>query len=219
MRLVLAVETSSANHSVALGTPAGVQVSRAIRRQDPSFQGVGPIVASALAEAGGRFADIDRIGVDVGPGNLASVRSGVAYANGLAFSLGLPVLWANALELMAIEVAGSDPGPVLCLRNAGGGNVYAGLFRDGATVGMRHGPLERTVASMGGGLVELSVAGTFRQDVLGMLPHSLVKDTGIDVPDVLTLYRVLAAAPDGAPRSGVAATPLNEMSAVFDAVD
>jgi tRNA threonylcarbamoyl adenosine modification protein YeaZ len=237
MSLTLAVETSSAEHSVALGYsglgPSGlgssaprssgeVLIRRTIRRDDPSFAGVGPLVASALAEICHRFADIGRIGVDVGPGNLASVRAGVAYANGLAFSLGLPVHSANALELMAIEAdeteTETDTAHVLCLRNAGSGNVYAGLFRGHTTVGLRHGPFEPVVAAMVKELREVSVAGAFRQEVARTLPRTVVKDTGIEAPDVLTLHRVLVGATSDRLRSGPAATPLNEMSTVFEAI-
>lgn len=238
MSLTLAVETSSAEHSVALGSSnlgssnlgspnlgssslgssGEVLVRRTVRRDDPSFGGVGPLVASALAEICHRFADIGRIGVDVGPGNLASVRAGVAYANGLAFSLGLPVHSASALELMAVEAAESGAAHVLCLRNAGSGNVYAGLFRGHTTVGLRHGPFEPVVAAMVGELPEVSVAGAFRQEAARTLPWTVVADTGIEVPDVLTLHRLLAGPAGDRLRSGPAATPLNEMSTVFEAI-
>jgi tRNA A37 threonylcarbamoyladenosine modification protein TsaB len=141
----------------------------------------------------------------------------VAYVNGLAFSLGLPVVTANALELMAFEVSAGDSGPVLCLRNAGSGNVYAGLFTGDGAVAMRHGPLETVVSSLAGGLGVVSVAGTFRAEVARLLPQAVVKDTGVEVPGVRALYEVMSGTAVDPARVVAAASPLTETSAVFDA--
>lgn len=206
----LAIETSTATFAVAVAGPGGT-ATRTLAGVRPADRDLPALVAGLLADLGLRFADVDRVAVDVGPGNLTAVRTGVAYGNGLAFALGIGVASADALELMAAQ-AGVGPGtPVLCLRNAGGGRAYAGLF-DG-TAAYRHGPLAEVVAAVAG--PEVTVAGDFRAEVAGLLPQVLVKDSGIAGPDVATLLALSAGRPTLDPTRERAPAPLTDSSAVF----
>jgi tRNA A37 threonylcarbamoyladenosine modification protein TsaB len=217
MKLFLAIEASSSTYAVALGAGEAPLVHRACSRDDPSFRGVGELVSSSLAGAGFSFADIGSVGVDIGPGNLSSVRAAVAYANGLAFSLGLMVFCANSLELMAADSHEIQACPALCLRIAGGGNVYAGLFDGSQAPQLRHGRLESTVTAMVGDLGKVCVAGAYRQAVADLAVGSDICDTGIEAPNVVTLYRMLSLAGDTSDRLVPLASPLNEGSRVFHA--
>lgn len=235
MSLTLAIETSSINYGVALSTGEDLVAHRTVRRDDPSFRGIGELVAAVLDGAGRAFDEMDRVAVDAGPGNLGSVRAGVAYANGLAFSVDATIFAANSLDLLALEVSGdggsglSEPAgsPTLCLRNAGGGNVYAGLYAtlSAATPSagtlapvFRHGPKELVIKALAGDLPELTVAGTFRGEVAGLLPGVAVKDAGVEFPGVLALHRmVVAAGADPARVVGVA-SPFTDASAIFGGV-
>lgn len=197
--LTLAIETSTATFAVAAGgavrTLAGVA---------PADRDLPALVAALLAGTGHGFADVDRIAVDIGPGNLTAVRTGVAYANGLAFALGARVATADSLELLAAQV----DGPALCLRNAGGGRVYA--YLDGT---YRHGPLRDVVTDLVRD--EVTVAGDFRAEAAALLPDVLVKDSGLAGPDVRTLLRLTEGRPTLDPTVERAAAPLTENSAVF----
>lgn len=215
MTLTLAIETSSNNYSIALCTSQDIITCQTIRRDDPSFQGIGTMVSSTLSAVGGEFQDIERLAVNIGPGNLGSVRAGVAYANGLAFSLQRLIYCADSLSLLAAEVAESDGEAVLCLRNAGSGNVYAGLFHDGRNSRMGHGAMDLMVNSLAGDLVRVSVAGAFRQEVKGLLPAVLVRDTGIEFPHVSALHRMLAEKGDNIAEFVPFASPLNDSSPIF----
>ena len=198
--ITLALETSSVNYGVAVGVDGSIVATRTLRRDDPSFSGLADLVASTLGARD--FASVDAVAVDVGPGNLASVRSGVAYANGLAFSLGKPIMVASSLDLLALE---SGDGPALCLRDAGSGRVYASF--EGVR---RHGPFEPVVLSLVGDRTAISVAGVYRAKVAALLPGVAVKDTGIDAPQVSSL---LAAGL----RTVDVASPLTEASPEFAA--
>jgi tRNA threonylcarbamoyladenosine biosynthesis protein TsaB len=219
--LTLAIDTSSMEYGIALCTRREIVAHRSVRRDDPSFQGLGELVTSCLGAAGGGFADVERIAVDVGPGYLGSVRVGVSYANGLAFSLGRMVLPVDSLRLLAREAAESGGAggiggtAILCLRQAGGGDAYAGLFRAGAPPRLRHGRLASVVTALAGDLTEVAVAGAFRPAVGELLPNAKVKDTGVDHPTVLTLARLVTAGEADPAAPAPFASPLDDSSPVF----
>jgi tRNA threonylcarbamoyl adenosine modification protein YeaZ len=208
--LTLALETSTATFAAALATDGEVLATRELAGVPPARRDLPALVEGLLADAGRSFAEVGRIAVDVGPGNLTAVRTGVAYGNGLAFALGAGVATANSLELMAAQAGPAVP--VLALRNAGAGRAYAGWFA-GADPGYRQGPLAEVVRGVTG--PELVVAGDFRAEVADLLPGVLVKDSGIAGPDVRVLCRVTAGRPTLDPTRERAASPLTEQSPLF----
>jgi tRNA threonylcarbamoyladenosine biosynthesis protein TsaB len=179
----------------------------------PAQRDLPALVADLLAGAGHGFADLGRVAVDVGPGNLTAVRTGVAYADGLAFALGLGIATADSLELMAAQAG--DGTPVLCLRNAGAGRAYAGLFGAGEPR-YRHGPLSEVAAVTG---PEVLVAGDFRTEVAELLPGVVVKDSGIAGPDVRVLNWITTGRPTLDPTRERAAAPLTDSSPLFGGKD
>jgi tRNA A37 threonylcarbamoyladenosine modification protein TsaB len=215
MKLALAIETTAPVVAVALGSDAIPAAQRECRRDDPEFQGVAELAASCLAAVGATFADIGSIGVDAGPGGPTYTRAGVAYANGLAFGLGLPVFAPNSLDLMAGACREISPWPALCLRKGPAMAAFAGLFADGATI-FRYGPLASVVAGLAGGLGNVCVAGEGREAVAELLPATHVHDSGIERPSVLTLYRLLTEAGESVERHTVgAAIPFTQASPLF----
>lgn len=79
------------------------RVERVERGHDALLFG---LIGDALAEAGARYADIDRIVCCTGPGSFAGVRVGVAAARGLALGTGAPAVGITRLEALAAEAAG-----------------------------------------------------------------------------------------------------------------
>lgn len=216
MTLVLALDTSSRTYAVAVGSedrPAAER--RSSRHDDPAFAGLGELAAQALSDAGAAFGDIAAIGVDIGPGGLSSIRAAVAYANGLAFSLGVKILPVSSLELMAIAAQHACQDPVLCLKRGQAGNVYAGLFVNGENTELRHGPPASVVPSIVDGLDRICLAGAATDDAADLLPGITVLDTGIVDADVTVLYQATRAAIANPERLVRTATPLNEASRVF----
>ena len=208
MTLSLSIETSTAIFAAALADSGEIVAVRALEGVPPARRDLPALVAGLLAEAGHTFADLGRVAVDVGPGNLTAVRTGVAYADGLAFALGLGIATADSLELMAAQAGGGTP--VLCLRNAGAGRAYAGLFGLGEPR-YTHGALaELSVPGP-----EVLVAGDFRAEVADLLPGVVVKDTGIAGPDVRVLNWITSGRPTLDPTRERAAAPLTDSSPLF----
>jgi tRNA threonylcarbamoyl adenosine modification protein YeaZ len=216
MRLVLAIEASSRTYAVAVGDGELPGAQRASRRDAPAFAGVGDLVAQTLAAHDAAFSDIEAIAVDTGPGGLSSIRAAVAYANGLAFSLGVQVFPVTSLELMAIAARRVHQGPLLCLKRGVGGNTYAGLFVNGEIAELRHGTASAIVPEIAARLETVGVAGVPADDVAGFLPGVTVTDTGIAEADVVVLYQAARAALTDEPARLVPlASAINEGSLIF----
>jgi tRNA threonylcarbamoyladenosine biosynthesis protein TsaB len=216
MRLVLAIEASSRTYAVAVGDGELPGAQRASRRDAPAFAGVGDLVAQTLAAHDAAFSDIEAIAVDIGPGGLSSIRAAVAYANGLAFSLGVQVFPVTSLELMAIAARRVHQGPLLCLKRGVGGNTYAGLFVNGEIAELRHGTASAIVPEIAARLETVGVAGVPADDVAGFLPGVTVTDTGIAEADVVVLYQAARAAlADEPARLVPLASAINEGSLIF----
>ncbi|HWF79983.1 MAG TPA: tRNA (adenosine(37)-N6)-threonylcarbamoyltransferase complex dimerization subunit type 1 TsaB [Streptosporangiaceae bacterium] len=215
MSLTLAIETSSPNYGVVIGTRSEILAHGECMHDHPSFQSIGELTASLIAETGAKLRDISRIGIDVGPGSLSSVRAGVAYANGLAFSLGVPIYSLSSLELMAAEVLSSRDLPVICMRKAAAGNVYAGLFTQLGPPTLRYGQRSQVIEELAGSAPAICVAGAYSSTVSDVLPETQVLVTGVETPSVLTLYRILTDS-DQEPRQPTAlAVPLTEAATEF----
>ena len=190
MSLVLAVESSSGVYSVAIGTAEGKIARRVARRDEPGFAGLGKMVDLALADLGSEVADLYQLAVDIGPGNLSSVRAAVAYVDGLAFSAGLQIFCVNSLELLAAEYSRQASLPVLCLRKGHGGSTYLGLYRGLQPIRLAFAELRSTVLSLCGPMPDLAVAGGSAAAIAAMLPDTNVIDAGLAHPDVDVLLQM-----------------------------
>lgn len=132
------------------GRPLGV-------RSEPMTKGhqerLGGLVRDAMAEAGGGFDSLDRIGVTVGPGSFTGLRVGLAFAQGLGAALDRVVVGVSTLDGLAASVEG-EGGPVAALIDARRGQVYAKLFRGDKALGpdeaLSLNEAARRVADLGG---------------------------------------------------------------------
>lgn len=156
-----------------------------------------PLVAETLGEAGVGMQDVDRIGVGVGPGNFTGVRISVAFARGLALSLGRPAIGVTRFAALA-ESAPPDISAVLSAVPTRRGQVAAQLFRRGPDGWEAEGPPEAGEAE--------AIAPRFpsAEAVIGAA-EALAAATGLpglegDAPDPVQIARLAARAPDTAPR-------------------
>ncbi|MCD2196934.1 threonylcarbamoyl-AMP synthase [Actinomycetospora endophytica] len=214
MTLTLAVETSSRLYGAAL-LDGGTVVARATAdRSDPGFVDVGVLAGQVIRDAGRSVTDLDRLAVDVGPGNLASVRAGIAYVNAVAFAREIPVVAVDSLALLTTQAART---PALVLRPAGGTAVYASLTDADGQVTLRHGEFDVVVKDLAERVGEgtVALAGARRAPAAALLAeHGLAThDTGLDAPDVDALTERLRAGDHDPPV--VSAAPLTEASVRF----
>ncbi|MCR4817605.1 MAG: tRNA (adenosine(37)-N6)-threonylcarbamoyltransferase complex dimerization subunit type 1 TsaB [Fretibacterium sp.] len=125
---LLAVDCSLRLTGVALARQGRAVASETIdlgRRQGAEL----PLMAERLLnEAGWCWSDVGRVAVSCGPGYFTGIRVGAAYASGLAYGLGVPLVPVSSLELLALSRPEGIKGGVLVLVYAGHGAVYAASF-------------------------------------------------------------------------------------------
>jgi tRNA threonylcarbamoyl adenosine modification protein YeaZ len=93
------------------------------------------VIESALGRAGLVYADLDRIGVAIGPGSFTGVRVGVATARGLALALGNPAVGVNTLEALAAEAhADFSDRPILATIDGRRGDLYCAVHAPDGSV-------------------------------------------------------------------------------------
>jgi tRNA threonylcarbamoyladenosine biosynthesis protein TsaB len=88
-----------------------------------------PLVREVLSAAGIAPAELDLIGVTVGPGSFTGLRVGLAFAKGFAAALGAPAAGVGVLEALAAEV---PEGVAVAVVDARREQVYLQVFEDGA---------------------------------------------------------------------------------------
>lgn len=173
----------------------GAGVRRLGLRSEPMVKGHSEHIAGfardAAEAAGVAFADLDRIGVTVGPGSFTGLRVGLAFAQGLAAALDRPVVGVSALD--ALAASAGEAAAVAALIDARRGQVYARFWRDGGPEGAAAAlTLEAAaarIARMGADAVLVgSGAALFAEAVAG--PRLL----GLDGPAPDALARLAAAA-------------------------
>ena len=128
--LTLGIET--ATHAVGVGLadeqgPIGhVEIVRGRRHAETLV----PAIATLLAQTGHEHGEIGTVAIDIGPGLFTGLRVGVAAAKAFALALGIPIVTATSLEILAHEVAVSGlwAGSVVSVVDARRKEVYAQCF-------------------------------------------------------------------------------------------
>ncbi len=85
-----------------------------------------PLIQTALSKAQLTFEDLDRLGVNIGPGSFTGIRVGVSAMRGLALALDLPLVGVTIFEGLADETQIGQP--LLVVLDARRDQVYAQLF-------------------------------------------------------------------------------------------
>ena len=89
------------------------------------------VVEQVLAVAGVDLSHVKRIGVTIGPGSFAGIRVGVAFARGLALTLGVHAVGVGTLEAIAGPAARRRKQPVMAVLDAKRDHVWIVLVDAG----------------------------------------------------------------------------------------
>jgi hypothetical protein len=144
--MILALDTATAATVVGVAATDGTLLAQ--RRHDPApgerpghTTQLLPLAQQALAEAGGAWGAITRIGAGVGPGTFTGIRIGVATARALAQGLDAETVAIPTLDALALGAAAAvAPGNVLAVLDARRGPPPAGRAAPGCWARRHGGP-------------------------------------------------------------------------------
>ena len=126
--LVLGIETSTTQASVAIGSQEGVAASALAARRPNYVEYLLPAIHFCLDGAGLVLNDLGGIAVGRGPGLLTGLRVGIATGKALAQALSLPIVGMASLDLLAYQLRYS-PKTICAMLDARRGEVYYALYR------------------------------------------------------------------------------------------
>lgn len=106
--LVLGLETSTPQSSVALGSEHGLEASTALggagARPRAHAEFLAPAIRWCLDQAGVDVGAVSGVAVGLGPGLFTGMRVGIATAQAFAHARRLPVVGVASLDLLAFQV-------------------------------------------------------------------------------------------------------------------
>jgi tRNA threonylcarbamoyladenosine biosynthesis protein TsaB len=126
--MLLAVDTSTSQ--IGLGLYDGTQVvaeSIWYSQQHHTVE-LAPGLLDLMRRAGTRMADVQAIGVAIGPGSFTALRVGLAFVKGLALSGKLPIVGIPTLDVLAAGQPASRL-PLAAVLQAGRGRIAVEWYR------------------------------------------------------------------------------------------
>ena len=126
--LVLGIDTSTPQASIAIGSEQGVVASALVSRGASYNEFLLPAIRFCLDESGIGFRNLGAVAVDLGPGLFAGMRVGVATAKALSQALAVPIIGITSLDLLAYGVRYA-PKTICAVLDARRGEVFDAFYR------------------------------------------------------------------------------------------
>lgn len=129
--LLLALETSGLDFSVALADSTNILGSQHYRRRNSHSRLVTVAIATLLQNLAVSPTAIRAVAVSAGPGSYTGLRIGTAAAKGLCHGWGVPLVAVNTLAALAVDgqaLAHAVKGHMVALLDARRDEVYAAVY-------------------------------------------------------------------------------------------
>jgi tRNA threonylcarbamoyladenosine biosynthesis protein TsaB len=126
--LVLAIETSTPQTAVALGTEQGIVGAITLSGGRPGDEAVVPAVEHLLQWSESAPSSLSGVAVGLGPGLFTGMRVGIATGKALAQSLHVPIVGLASLDVLAFSVAHTRR-PIAAAVDARRGEVFYAFYR------------------------------------------------------------------------------------------
>ena len=128
--LTLALETSGRLGAAALLDNDQIVAARELAATQRTAEALVPLIHDLLLELDRRAADLELIGVTVGPGSFTGLRIGVTLAKTLAYACGAAVVGVNSLEVIAVQtLLDAEHDACCCVMDAHRSQLFTGSYR------------------------------------------------------------------------------------------
>lgn len=128
MAYILSIETATKNCSVALSLNGVTVLYKEIAENGYSHaEKLHVFIGEILKETQLDFSDLKAIAVSQGPGSYTGLRIGVSAAKGLCYSLNIPLIAIDTLQVLAMQLK-VDSGVVVPMIDARRMECYTAVF-------------------------------------------------------------------------------------------
>jgi tRNA threonylcarbamoyladenosine biosynthesis protein TsaB len=127
--MLLAVDTSTQTMGLALYDGSQAFAESFWRTKTHHTVELAPAVQDMLAKCGVPPSNLGAVACALGPGSFTSLRIGLAFAKGLAFSLNIPILGISTFEFLVASQPLLDT-PLIAVLPAGRGRLANGRYRN-----------------------------------------------------------------------------------------
>ncbi len=196
--LILGLDTALQRCSVAILRGDDVLARQSVDMERGHAERLAPMVKAVLGMANIRVADLDRVGVVIGPGGFTGVRVALAFARGLVIGTAVKAVGVTSLAALAGKVQMPDGGRAAAVIDARRGQVYAGLYAQSGTeivppfVATPEEALKRLTDKVGTDPVSIVGSGG---SLLGQLPPNWVVSDADAQIDAVMVARLAGKAP------------------------
>ena len=126
--MLLAIDTSTSQMGLALVDEGQILAEFTWKGNLMHTVELAPTVQEIFQKTGIEAKNLNGLGVATGPGSFTSLRVGLSFIKGLAFSLGIPVAGINSLLVQACAVTPHEDLPLMCTLPAGRGRHACNTF-------------------------------------------------------------------------------------------
>ena len=185
--LTVGISTSSGQFALVIGKKGNVLFDSTEDFWDDDHQ-LDEMLSAGLKYCNMKVKEITRIVVDIGPGGTSRVRTGIAFANALAYSLGLFIYPVTSMELAGIDALYNHNLPAIHTVKSIKGNAYVGLYHSGHCV-IKYGNIHEIVPVLAHYLDSFVVSGFHRETIMGLslLKNKTIIDSGSTYGDATYL--------------------------------
>ncbi|MGV3460353.1 MAG: tRNA (adenosine(37)-N6)-threonylcarbamoyltransferase complex dimerization subunit type 1 TsaB [Flavobacterium sp.] len=128
MAYILNLETATRNCSVSLAKNGDTIALKEFAGEGYAHaEKLHVFIEDVLTEAGLAYKDLAAVAVSMGPGSYTGLRIGVSAAKGLCYSLNIPMLAIDTLEVLACAIA-PESGSIIPMIDARRMEAYTAVF-------------------------------------------------------------------------------------------
>jgi tRNA threonylcarbamoyladenosine biosynthesis protein TsaB len=129
--MILAINSSTVQYSVALMTLQGVVVAEyMVMPKGNTFTGFIPAIEELLESSGSGIDHIGAVAAATGPGSFTGLRVGLAAAKGIAYSLKIPMIGISGIDALAFSIPYAEI-PVCAMITSRRDEVFYSIFKRG----------------------------------------------------------------------------------------